>query len=761
MKLKKIVSLLVTTAAAAVCGAAVLAVDAGAIKLPTPSDGDCFYYYESSGVLRPVENLYQYLKNYGSLYDAEGIQYGPISETIILDASDGNPQLSAEELSALAARTSLQRVEISVKDSESYQYTVVLKDRSKNINFFTNSSYSYALNPLLSHDTSKYGELCFSVNNPYSSTFFIRINGDLSGNGQFQQLLRAAGVDTSDRLRVYTYDNFSGDKFGKTIKVIYASDARNDLNLEFGNGINTYYYSKYDKTVLQLYNETNTYPYVYGKVLSLIGAAQSEADTNVTLANYAASVADEITGRYFTKDPTTGTYKSDDRIYLTASDIDPLIEKYYGEKGASGALTTTASGHLSDLVSFMMNYGDTQKVVDNALYGVFGWDTNNAVTDVLRKEINDVVCTNLADKNVSVSDYRTYIQYFLNEWATSTYQQLKSDLESTKSVLESRGMNYSSTADLIAALSRLSYSLGTDQYGRAYTLSQTANLVKNDPTLLTTGRIASGSTTTGGTASITANQTTVGDNSAQRYTETYVSGQGYATKSELQEEIAVLRSTLNDLQNQINVLKSTGTGTSAYSFNEWISTTSYGNIDSFVTAVADLVAKKIGSGESAYDIAVRNGFKGSEQAWLNSLVGESAYEIAVDNGYKGTEKAWLNSLTGESAYEIAVANGFKGTEQAWLESLKSGDANAEDRYVYVYGSKFNSAAPAYSETEASEQEEEITISDNETVSYNVAAVSDTRAKNPSTGAAMGILIPAGAAALLFLGKGAKRKRGRR
>lgn len=52
--------------------------------------------------------------------------------------------------------------------------------------------------------------------------------------------------------------------------------------------------------------------------------------------------------------------------------------------------------------------------------------------------------------------------------------------------------------------------------------------------------------------------------------------------------------------------------------------------------------------------------------------GQSAYEIAVSNGFVGTEQQWLASLNGDdgdSAYSIAVANGFVGTEQDWLDSL--------------------------------------------------------------------------------------------
>ena len=81
---------------------------------------------------------------------------------------------------------------------------------------------------------------------------------------------------------------------------------------------------------------------------------------------------------------------------------------------------------------------------------------------------------------------------------------------------------------------------------------------------------------------------------------------------------------------------------------------------------------------SGYDVAVANGYTGTEVEWLRSLAGEngkSAYEIACDNGYEGTEIEWLASLAGEngsngeSAYEIAVRNGFNGTEKEWLESL--------------------------------------------------------------------------------------------
>lgn len=164
----------------------------------------------------------------------------------------------------------------------------------------------------------------------------------------------------------------------------------------------------------------------------------------------------------------------------------------------------------------------------------------------------------------------------------------------------------------------------------------------------------------------------------------------------------------------------------------------------------DAIDKKIASlhdgkdgvdGKSAYEIAVDNGYTGTEQAWLASLKGDkgdtgepgaagekgepgekgdtgaagkdgrdgtdgaagrdgangaSAYEIALQHGYSGSETAWLESLhgadgakgdtgadgrdgaDGKSAYQIAVASGFDGTEQAWLASLKGDKGDKGD-----------------------------------------------------------------------------------
>ena len=125
-------------------------------------------------------------------------------------------------------------------------------------------------------------------------------------------------------------------------------------------------------------------------------------------------------------------------------------------------------------------------------------------------------------------------------------------------------------------------------------------------------------------------------------------------------------------------------------------------------------------GKSAFEIAQDDGFKGTEQQWLDSLKGQkgetgatgqpghdgkdgkdgaagaSAYELAVKAGFSGSQEQWLASLkgpkgdtgdrgpagetgqtgatgqpgqNGKSAYELAVAGGYQGTEAQWLKSL--------------------------------------------------------------------------------------------
>ena len=80
-------------------------------------------------------------------------------------------------------------------------------------------------------------------------------------------------------------------------------------------------------------------------------------------------------------------------------------------------------------------------------------------------------------------------------------------------------------------------------------------------------------------------------------------------------------------------------------------------------------------GASAYEVAVANGFIGTEAEWLASLQGEDG-PPGVDgppgeDGEDGTDGApGAPGTPGASAYAIAIANGFVGTEAEWLASLE-------------------------------------------------------------------------------------------
>lgn len=57
------------------------------------------------------------------------------------------------------------------------------------------------------------------------------------------------------------------------------------------------------------------------------------------------------------------------------------------------------------------------------------------------------------------------------------------------------------------------------------------------------------------------------------------------------------------------------------------------------------LASKLRVGKTAFDIAVQNGFVGTEAEWLATLIGESAYETAVRLGeFVGTESEWVQCL---------------------------------------------------------------------------------------------------------------------
>ena len=102
------------------------------------------------------------------------------------------------------------------------------------------------------------------------------------------------------------------------------------------------------------------------------------------------------------------------------------------------------------------------------------------------------------------------------------------------------------------------------------------------------------------------------------------------------------------------------------------------------TQLLQKISDKGKDGKSAYEIAVENGFVGTEIEWLESLKGingkdgvdglpgrDGADGLPGKDGIDGEPGA--DGTDGKSAYIIAVEHGFTGTETEWLASLKGAD----------------------------------------------------------------------------------------
>lgn len=94
------------------------------------------------------------------------------------------------------------------------------------------------------------------------------------------------------------------------------------------------------------------------------------------------------------------------------------------------------------------------------------------------------------------------------------------------------------------------------------------------------------------------------------------------------------------------------------------------------------------SGETAFEMAIAKGYKGSYSDWTETILGKSSektginmYELAVENGYSGSLASWLDSMVDDPSklgktkngsktdYELACDYGFQGTFSEWLVSL--------------------------------------------------------------------------------------------
>ncbi len=86
-------------------------------------------------------------------------------------------------------------------------------------------------------------------------------------------------------------------------------------------------------------------------------------------------------------------------------------------------------------------------------------------------------------------------------------------------------------------------------------------------------------------------------------------------------------------------------------------------------------------GQSAYELAVSEGFDGTEQEWIASLVGKSAYQIAIDNGYTGTEEEWVAMQTAFLDWQASYFT--EGEKLTYRDAGILGQFSYTNDYLYV------------------------------------------------------------------------------
>lgn len=79
-------------------------------------------------------------------------------------------------------------------------------------------------------------------------------------------------------------------------------------------------------------------------------------------------------------------------------------------------------------------------------------------------------------------------------------------------------------------------------------------------------------------------------------------------------------------------------------------------------------------GLSAYEIAVKHGYQGTEEQFAKDIIPKSNYERAKElKGFQGTEEQYLDSLhgaPGKDLYQAAVERGYNGSFEDFLEKQK-------------------------------------------------------------------------------------------
>lgn len=106
---------------------------------------------------------------------------------------------------------------------------------------------------------------------------------------------------------------------------------------------------------------------------------------------------------------------------------------------------------------------------------------------------------------------------------------------------------------------------------------------------------------------------------------------------------------------------------------------------------------------TAYGLAVKAGFNGTLESWLESLhgpkgdPGKSAYEYAVEAGYQESEAHFYDLLMrdSKSAYQYAKEGGYEGTEADFAAKLAAEWASKDHNHDENYAPKNHDHAETY------------------------------------------------------------------
>ncbi|MBR5091777.1 MAG: hypothetical protein IK093_20335 [Ruminiclostridium sp.] len=673
--------------------------------------------------------------------------------------------------------------------------------------------YSTGFDPKLSFTTLSNNTI-FKITNVAAAGFgTAELNYTFSGANTLGALIEAYGVKPSYAYYLKEHYNVidpaNGSSNEVVTRVFKPTSLNADKTIPFSSSVNEWYYTVMRQDEMDYYKEDYIEPIVDEKLQEVLGFTEEElSKTNVK--TYIDNVKKDLMSELYDEDSKAR--------YATAEDVAAEIKKYYAPTETShlsdlaNALISTQKDTIDNEIYRVFGLGTSGGAV-------------SVVNEAVTKQIVDAIIKELIGTGTPVESYKTAIQYYLDQKAYETIQEFKEQLELiTNNLTKPDGSHYTSLFDVLSVLNTFKNDIQEsgvtlkdiiDSIAATSNLNTTINkalegyVQKNDLTgfitadelnkYVTTDDLSNYATTDDLNKYATTNDlnkyATTNDlnkyattdqlnnyvttNDLNKYVETsalnnYITyqdlyNQRFAYESEitdLKQQIAALNSSLEDLKDEVDKIKYYD----SYYYNGYNSLSDwalsrYGSIDNFVALVANEVVKKLGTygsyGESAYDVAVRNGFRGTEREWLNSLVGDSAYEVAVRNGFTGSESAWLASLKGEKG-----TDGADGRDGKDGKDGRDGRDGTEGRVIYVYGEQGNSAAPtvdnngsnSYGKVNNSDNTAKL-VEDNKTAAVNVSPTNKTA--NPATGVAAGIIIPAAAAGSLLLLRKDKRKRGRR